>query len=183
MPKVFIALATSMFVIWTAASMARELQGARELQNAVEKARKEVWDIACALEGDWIAILPTLAGWNCQSMDPYYEIGTARPLPYPYAATRGDGTGIKALVDDSVIVRVIIPGNKPCENDPGWFAGCLTGLSRMTCRFSALDKSKACFACTPPVSRYGCHECFAMPTVLIQPKHLSRNTFTVIHLA
>ncbi|WP_457651041.1 hypothetical protein [Profundibacter sp.] len=31
---------------------------------------------------------------------------------------RVDGTGIDALVDDSVLVRVIIPGNKPCVDDP-----------------------------------------------------------------
>jgi len=31
---------------------------------------------------------------------------------------RKDGTGIEVLVDGAVIVRVVIPGNEPCENDP-----------------------------------------------------------------
>jgi hypothetical protein len=28
------------------------------------------------------------------------------------------GTGIEAFVDNQVIVRVVMPGNNPCESDP-----------------------------------------------------------------
>ncbi len=31
---------------------------------------------------------------------------------------RVDGTGIEAVVDDNVVVRMVIPGNYPCDSDP-----------------------------------------------------------------